>query len=253
MSKGQFYEPERVFSQFGLSENAHLSHPLGMAPYDSQGTIPTYPFGYPVLMLPLIWLFGLPGAFWTTPLLAAGTVVLTYCLARHLIGRTAGVLAAALVFVFPNFLHGSFAAMSDVPATCFVALSLVALLVIPAGAGTDLLLGAALGLGLWIRPNMVLLLVPVLGWLGFQCQWRRLFRVSFTLASFVLIAGLVNWSMYGLPWKTGYGSPSFDTAFRPVTERGLRHLVRLNTQQAGVGLILLSLSLFVSSLGLSPK
>jgi hypothetical protein len=77
LSQGRLYEPEQVYSGFGLPEEAERSHPLGYIEKGSQGTVPIYPFGYPLIMAAFIKPFGLQGAFWVTPFLAAGTVLLT--------------------------------------------------------------------------------------------------------------------------------------------------------------------------------
>ncbi len=82
LSHGRFYEPEHVFSQFHLPENAVLTQPLGYTSRGQGGTVPIYPFGYPLLMAVAISLIGHQAAFWVTPLLAAGTVLQTYLLGR---------------------------------------------------------------------------------------------------------------------------------------------------------------------------
>ena len=119
LSQGRFYEPEQVYSFFGLPEEANKSHPLGFVEKGSQGTVPIYPFGYPLIMAAFIKTFGLQGAYWVTPLLAAGTILLTYWLGKAFLGVLGGIMAAGLVLFLPNFLHSSFLPMSDVPATFF--------------------------------------------------------------------------------------------------------------------------------------
>jgi len=145
LSQGHFYEPERIYSRFALPEKAQRSHPLGYTPKGDLGTVPSYPFGYPLILAAFIRIFGLQGAYWVTPLLASGTVILCYFLGRVYFGRLGGLLTAGLTFFFPNFLHSAFFPMSDVPAAFFSELTLVALLTLPTGPLADFILGTSLG------------------------------------------------------------------------------------------------------------
>jgi len=243
LSQGHLYERERVFSRFGLPEDANLTFPLAYIPRGPEGTVPTYPFGYPLLMAFAIRLLGLQAAFWVTPLLAAGAVLLTYWLGRALLGRAGGVIAAVFLGVLASFFLGAFQPWSDVPATFFVALALVALLAMHPGVWADVLLGAALGFGFWVRPNLGLVIAVVGVWLIARRAWRRLLRVALAVTPFLLIEALVNWNLFGAPWKTGYGHLALGGPLMDTLARGARHLLRLNFQQAGVGLLLFALAL----------
>jgi len=243
LSQGHFYEREQVLSRFGLPEDASLTHPLAYIPKGPEGTVPTYPFGYPLLMAAAIKLLGSQATFWVTPLLAAGAVLLTYWLGRTLLGRAGGAAAALLLGVLPNFLLGSFQPLGDVPATFFGALALVALLALQPGVWADVLLGAALGFGVWVRPNLGLVIGVVGVWLIARREWRRLLRVALTVAPFLLVEVLVNWNLFGAPWRTGYGQLALGGTLMETLARGGRHLLRLNLQQAGVGLLLFALAL----------
>ncbi|HEX5416583.1 MAG TPA: hypothetical protein VFZ25_13010, partial [Chloroflexota bacterium] len=122
LARGHFYEAERVFAPFGLPENSSLTVTLGYRPFGPDGLVPTYPFGYPLLMAFAIRLAGIAGAFWVAPILGTGAVLFTYLTGRQLLGRFGGLIAATLVAILPNFLWSAFQPMSDVPATFFVAL-----------------------------------------------------------------------------------------------------------------------------------
>jgi hypothetical protein len=253
LSQGRFYEPERVYSFFGLPEEADKSHPLGYIEKGSQGTVPTYPFGYPLMMAPFIKIFGLPGAYWVTPLLAAGTIILTYWLGRAFLGVLGGIIAAGFVLFLPNFLHSSFLPMSDVPAAFFSALVLVSLLVLRSSLLTDLLLGASLGFGVWVRPNMVLLALPVAAWFAIRQEWSRLLRFGLMVFPFILANVLLNGYLYGSSWTTGYGNlPIGDTLYNTL-DRGIRHLVRLQNQQAGIGIFLICMGFLFGRLSLARR
>ncbi len=243
LSQGHFYEREQVLSPFGLPEDAGRTHPLGYVEKGREGTVPTYPFGYPLLMAGAIKLFGLEAAFWVTPVLAAGALLLTYWLGRAALGRAGGAMAAVLLAVLPNFLWGAFQPLSDVPAAFFCTLTLVALLAMPAGPTADLLLGASLGSGIWVRPNMGLLVGLAGLWLVARGEWRRLARVAMTVAPFLLVEALINAHLFGAPWRTGYGELHLGGPLAETLARGGRHLLRLNDQQAGLGLLLLALAL----------
>jgi hypothetical protein len=243
LSQGHFSERERVLSPFGLPEDAGRTHPLGYVEKGREGTVPTYPFGYPLLMAGAIKLFGLAAAFWVTPVLAAGVLLLTYCLGRVALGRAGGAVAALLLAVLPNFLWGAFQPLSDVPAAFFCALTLVALLTMPAVPAADVLLGASLGFGIWIRPNMSLLVGLAGLWLVARGEWRRLVRVAMAVAPFLLVEALINAHLFGAPWRTGYGELPLGGPLAEILARGGRHLLRLNDQQAGLGLLLLTLAL----------
>jgi hypothetical protein len=243
LSHGSFYEPERVLSRFGLPENAGLTFPLAYTPKGPVGTVPTYPFGYPLLMAAAITLAGAQAAFWVTPILAAGALLLTYALGRAALGRAGGVIAALLLGVLPSFLLGAFQPLSDVPATFFAALALLGLLVLPERAWADVLLGGALGFGFWVRPNLGLLIGVVAVWLMAQRKWRRLLRVAAVVAPFLAVEALVNWHLYGAPWQTGYGRLALGGPLLQSLARGGRHLLRLNAQQGGAGLLAFALAL----------
>ena len=243
LSQGHFYERERVLSPFGLPEDASLTFPLAYISKGPEGTVPTYPFGYPLLMAAAIKLLGSQAAFWVTPLLAAGAVLLTYWLGRALLGRAGGVIAAVFLGVLASFFLGAFQPWSDVPATFFGALALVALLAMQPGVWADVLLGAALGFGVWVRPNLGLVIGVVGVWLIARREWRRLLRVALTVAPFLLIEVLVNWNLFGAPWRTGYGQLALGGTLMETLACGGRHLLRLNLQQAGVGLLLFALAL----------
>ncbi len=243
LSRGHFYEREHVLSRFGLPEDARLTHPLAYIEKGTEGAVPIYPFGYPLLMAMAIRLLGLQAAFWVTPLLAAGAVLLTYWLGRACLGPAGGVVAALLLGVLPNFLSGAFPPMSDVPAAFFCALTLVALLVMPAGLLPDVALGSALGFAFWVRPNMGILISVVGLWLIARREWRRLLRVALVVAPFLVVEVLLNWYLFGAPWRSGYGDLPLGGPLADILARGARHLLRLNGQQAGVGLLLFAVAL----------
>jgi hypothetical protein len=167
----------------------------------------------------------------------------TYWLGRVCLGWLGGILAGGFVLFLPNFLHSSFFPMSDVPATFFSALALVFLLALRPSFFADLLLGVSLGFGVWVRPNMILLALPVAAWFMAHQNWRRLFRVGLITFPFILTNGLLNKYLYDSFWATGYGNPPIGDTLPNMVDRGVRHLMRLNDQQAGIGILLVLLGL----------
>jgi hypothetical protein len=237
---GQVYSPENVLSSFGLPENSGQSHPLGYRPHGSDGIVPTYPFGYPLLLALAIAIGGPQAAYWVTSLLASGTILITYFLGKSLAGREAGIIAATLTFLLPNFLWSSFNPMSDVPATFVATLALLMLIGSRPGQPlADVVLGFAVGFGIWQRPNMILLVIPVLCWLIWQRDLSRLFRFGASVMPFFVVSGVANTYLYGAPWSSGYGSLPLAPTLADAAARAFRHLLRLHDQQAGVGLVLL--------------
>jgi Dolichyl-phosphate-mannose-protein mannosyltransferase len=243
ITHGHLYEPESVLSPLGIPEDSGFTEPLGYTSRGRGGTVPVYPFGYPLLMAVAMLLAGHHAAFWVTPILAAAAVLLTYVLGRALLGRAGGAIAALLLALLPNFIWGAIQPLSDVPAAFFCALALVALLAVRRGVAADVLLGVALGLGVWVRPNMALLVAVIGAWLLLRPDRLRLARVSVAVVPFLLGAALVNWHLFGAPWRTGYGALALGGTFAEALARGARHLLRLNAQQGGAGLALLGLAL----------
>ncbi|HLH74593.1 MAG TPA: glycosyltransferase family 39 protein [Chloroflexota bacterium] len=248
LNTGHLIAAEHVLTPFGLPENSAITHPLGYAPKGFDETVPTYPFGYPLLMLFAFRIAGFEAMFWVTPILGSMTVVLTYLLGRFSLGPIGGTIAALLVFVLPNYLMSSIAPMSDVPATFFTTLALVALLYPRPSPWTALLVGSAEGFGIWIRPNLALIVIPTAAWLLWQRDRRRLFLFFLGMLPFAVAEGFVNQYLYGAPLTTGYGEPPLTGDLLDAGQRCLRYLQRLNEQQAGVGLLLAGLGFALGQL-----
>ncbi|HMK66412.1 MAG TPA: hypothetical protein VK564_11490, partial [Thermodesulfobacteriota bacterium] len=130
----------------------------------------------------------------------------------------------------------------------FSALSLVALLTLPMGPLADFILGASLGFGFWVRPNILLLVFPIVLWIMIRREWPRLIRSLLVLALFLLINILVNIHLFGSPQPYGHGTPPLGDTLSNAVERGLRHLFRLHDQQAEIGILLVTLGLLFGRL-----
>jgi len=70
---------------------------------------------------------------------------------------------------------------------------------------------------------------------------------------FILANGLLNGYLYGSPWTTGYGNPPIGDTLSNTLDRGIRHLMRLNEQQAGIGIFLVLMGLLFGKFSLAGR
>jgi hypothetical protein len=146
-------------------------------------------------------LAGRGAVFLVVPICAALAVWLTYLLGRRLDDGVTGACAAALLATSPIFLYQAVQPMSDVPAA---ALWLAALAFVsrrdPAG---QIGAGGCASLAVLMRPNVALIVLPLLALLPDRRAWVR-----FALAAAPGLAALawLNAARYGSPFASGYGS-----------------------------------------------
>jgi 4-amino-4-deoxy-L-arabinose transferase and related glycosyltransferases of PMT family len=183
--------------------------PLGFAPSPEAGMIvPAYPTGYPLHLLIAGVVGGWSAApFFVTPLMALLCLLVTYAVARELDLPEAYALAAgALLAVAPAFLMQAVQPMSDVTAVFWCTFALLCALRASRGARWAVLCGVAFGVAVWVRPSN-LLLVPAI---GIAMRWRVRPLAIAVAASLPLAIGvmILNKSMYGSPFLTGYGGVS---------------------------------------------
>lgn len=248
LNQGHFSRPEHVLGPFGLPENSAITAPLGWVSKGPTQTVPTYPFGYPFLMLIALRIAGFPAIFWVTPVLGSATVVLTFLLGRTYLGYAGGALAAAFALLLPNFLMFAAQPMSDVPAAFCATLALYCLLRPVPSTLSDATVAIAEGIGIWIRPNLSILVIPIIAWLLWRGERARLIRFALCLVPFVCVEALINTHLYGKPWTTGYGSLPLTRDLPNALARGARYLRRLNDQQAGIGLVLVTVGFALGKL-----
>jgi hypothetical protein len=198
----------------------YLYIPLGFRPAPSgTGMVPTYPPGFPLLLLLARGLVGWPAAPAVTMVAhALAGVLLTYALARTAgLSRAWATCGAAAAAASPLFLFMSAQTMSDVPAMAWTALAMVAALRARSRTKWAVLAGFALAMDVLIRPTNVLAFVPALVALG--PSPRRLAGLvagGLPGAVFLLLHGA---AAYGRAGATGYGdvSPDFGWRFLPDT------------------------------------
>jgi 4-amino-4-deoxy-L-arabinose transferase-like glycosyltransferase len=171
-----------------------------------------YPFGFPVLLAPLLWLADRgPG---TGVLLveaaAAITIAVAWGLGRATGGAAGATVAAMLVALSPLHVRWSRAVMSDVPSTCAIACLLLAGLgATRRGAGPRAWLGLGIGAGLaaTLRTTNVLVVLPFALVLASARATRRTHLAALAGGIAFGLAPLLAYQSvrFGSPLGTGYG------------------------------------------------
>jgi 4-amino-4-deoxy-L-arabinose transferase-like glycosyltransferase len=170
--------------------------------------VPTayYPIGYPALLAALFFLvlhLHLPGdlMLWAGlmhVLFSTATVALVFLIGRRVFNPTAGLIAAALLAVFPNAIYQVSTLQLE---TTFIFLSTAALAIIVLHDWSSglpsrnrlLAFGFVLGLSVLVRPFSVWFVVGVfLAALAVNAGWRRAFAVALVPA-LVVVAMSIPW------------------------------------------------------------
>jgi hypothetical protein len=207
--EGQLVQPVRTLRELNLpADFTNTFVALGFIDRPVPGTMaPTYPLGLPLLMA-LGSLAGQWGAFVIVPLCAAGSLALTYAVARELGAEKRWAFAASVsLAVSATFIYQALQPMSDVPALCFVLLSIWAALrsvrgsILWAAAA-----GAMYGYSVLIRPSNVFVVLPLV--IALRMRWRSLLAAGAAAVPFGLIQLALGWWLYGDPLRTGYGDSS---------------------------------------------
>jgi 4-amino-4-deoxy-L-arabinose transferase-like glycosyltransferase len=168
-----------------------------------------YPIGYPAILAGLFWLTNhvplvdpdlmlVAGAFHVV--VSVATVALTFVVGRRLLGPRAGLVAAALMAVFPNMIYQVTSLQLE---TTFVFFTLAALAILvdhdwsagPPGRNRLLAFGAVLAVSALIRPFSVPILVGLfLAVLAVGAGWRRAL-VSVSIPVLVLLVAFTPWTI----------------------------------------------------------
>ena len=191
--------------------------PLGYRPsFDGTTIAPTYPPGLPMVMAVFEKLVGPDSVFWVVPILAVVLVWTTYLLGRRLHSAPVGAIAAVLVATSPPVLVQLTAApLSDLPAAAWWMLAMV--LATIDGRITAFGAGAASGIAIVTRPNLVPLVAVVLSLLiwrltaagrsrGYAIQHGMLFSLPAVSACLVIAA--IDDVLWGSPLTSGHGTVS---------------------------------------------
>jgi hypothetical protein len=197
LGRGQLFHRDDL-SEFARGHDPYITSPLGWRPAAEGLQSPTYPPGLPLLMAIPQAIGGAAGASLVVILSGTIAVVATGWLAFQLAGSIAAVIAAALIAFTPVFIYQSIQPMSDVPVTaawmvCFALLS-------RRGGSLDPPAGIACAIAVLIRPNLApLAIVPLL-----LARQRVMFAAPVAVAGGLL--AVLQWTWYGSPLRSGYGS-----------------------------------------------
>ncbi|OFW14817.1 MAG: hypothetical protein A3F70_00490 [Acidobacteria bacterium RIFCSPLOWO2_12_FULL_67_14] len=201
--------------------------PFGYRPGDDRGTmVPTYSPGLPLVMAAFKAIGGADAVFYVVPLLGGLSVWLTFLLGSRLGGQEAGLIAAAALLVSPVFLFQLMWPMSDVPVSAWWLAAVVL-----AQSGTTIgaaAAGLAGALAILTRPNLVVLALPLLGFVIVSGPHRRTVRALACLAGLgagPLAVALLNRHLYGSALASGYGT--FSTIY--ASAYGAVNLVNYST------------------------
>ena len=205
LARAELTLPTPGWALEGTWANAEWSGaPVGYRPAQGSDRLaPTYPPGLPLLMALFLVGGGPAAVFWVVPLTGAVAVWATYRLGARLGGPAAGAVAAVLLLVSPPFLEMVTQPMSDVPATAFWALALVAAL-----DNRSLAAGAAGAVALLIRPNLAPLAAVPAALLALEPGGRptRLAIFGAAVAAAAIAFAALNAFYFGSPLQSGYGS-----------------------------------------------
>ena len=170
--------------------------------------VPICPPGLPVLMAAF---HAVPrGEFLVVPLLGALGVWLTYVAVRRVESPILGAIVALLVASSPTFLYQIVQPMSDVPAMTAWFMAIMLTLEAPEGRARPLLVGVAVSMALWIRLNLLPLAFLLGAYVVVMSPAGRRTSAAVRFAAGMLpglvALALLQQSMYGSPFSTGYGS-----------------------------------------------
>jgi hypothetical protein len=174
--------------------------PLGYLPGRAGDIIvPRFPLGFPLVVAASMAAFGDAAAWYVAPALAAGTTALSYLIARRITSRIGAILAAVLVATSPVLVNSAIQPMSDVPAAFWLAAAVLGSL-----AGFPFGAGLCAGLAALTRPPLLLAAVVI----AIACSRDRRFLVMYAAGAAPAILALLGlqWTYYGHPFMSGYGS-----------------------------------------------
>lgn len=197
---------------------SYLYVPLGMKPApDGNGLVPTYPVGFPLMIVAASRFAG-----WEH---AADAVLLVHCMAGLLLtwwlGRALGLprpwalLGVAILAASPLYLFFSVRALSDLPAMVWTLAAILAAWHARERSRWAFLAGAAFSMAVLVRPTNLLAAVPLAVALDLATGGARpvLRRCGLVLAGGIpgaVFFCLHSRAAYGSFLATGYGNVSSD-------------------------------------------
>ena len=202
--------------------------PLGYKPAPGHMIVPTYSPGLPMLMAVFTLVFGAAGAYFVVPICGAVLVWLTGAFATRIADRVVAAAAAVCVATSPVVLFMTLWSMSDVPVAVFWIASL--LFACRGTGGGAALAGAAAGMAILVRPNLVpLAVIPLVIAMAIAERRARsgpiaqLLLFSLACAPGVLFVAWLFQELYGSPLRSGYGDAASIYAWSNVTPNLARY------------------------------
>jgi hypothetical protein len=241
---GTLRQPEPLARTAYWPDAAESLAPLGYRPAaNGFGNVPTYPPGLPLLMAAAALLAGPCAVYVVVPLASALLVVLTYRLARRVADPVVAIGATILVATSPVFVFMSLWPMTDVPvATCWLAAVLCA--ASSERRGRPVPTALLTTMAILIRPNLAPLAAVPIGvslWsasaAGRHTMMRAAALLAAALAPAILAILVLNATLYGSPFESGYGAVSGLYAVGRVGRNAALHVQWLRRSQ---GLYLLA-------------
>jgi hypothetical protein len=260
ITSGRLTQPQPIAAVLPFDTALRAATPIGHVAGPDGTSVPRFPLGLPLVMA-LFTIFGPAGPFFVPLVMAYVAIFLAYLIARAPaplapIDHLGGLFAATLVAIDPVFVAHAIQPMSDVPATCWLLATIVAVLravnsVRP--VAWTITAGVCAGMALLTRPVflpavLVMVLIvskPYLAQLKLRpaggrslpadaSSWRQAddlslrspdaasFRAVRTFAGIVLGFAVfqlaLNTRLYGSPALSGYGTTShmFELSFSRV-------------------------------------
>lgn len=186
-----------------------------------EGLVPQYPSGYAFLAAPFHALGGLRGLVILNTLGFLLSMALTYGLARQVDSSPSVAWWSVVILAFGTFfLPYAYGIWPHALAVAAVTGSLLSIVAASRedrsarrGAGLSLAAGLIAGLGVSIRVDCILLVPPVLLWMGADRRlWGRASLFIVGLAPGLALASALNYLKFGSPLPVDYGTEGGDTA-----------------------------------------
>ncbi len=206
LQHGPVAQPVPLLKEFDLPPDyapAFLLRTYLLLP-DATKMVPFYPVGLPLHMMLFSLVFGWQsGLYLVSPVFAALSVFMFYLLGKE-IGLTRKYASAAtIIFAFcPTLIYQGLQVASDVPATFWTLVTILAAFRSQKDERWSLLAGTAFGLAFLIRPTSVLLLLPLVFCL--RLSWRSLFFFGLGGSPWALVFFIYNYTVFEHPLQTGY-------------------------------------------------
>ena len=228
LAAGRLQTELRVPPEFGRLSEANRKHfsPAGFNTFPGNPHLaPVYPAGMPLHFAVAGKLFGWnAGPFLVQLAAAVGAVWLCYRLARELgVDYALSAAGAAMLAVFPVFIFTSIQTLSDTLATTWILIAMLCGLRARASPGWAMACGAALAVGVLVRPTNLTVAPALMVLIGLNIR-----RLAWFVAGGVpgaLWLAFYNHHLFGGALRSGYGNIYADFGlqhFGPTVRHFLR-------------------------------